>query len=89
MKKRVRSKDLLAEKEELVVKVLPTRLAVVRLQASMLQPSAHALVHRLLFAPSKGTRCFWSYTQVKSSTQEQAAARKQHASSTQSARKQP
>ena len=95
MKKRVRSKDLLAEREELVVKVLPTRLAVVRLQASMLQPSAHALVHRLLFAPSKGTRCFWSYTQVKSSTQQvQAArrtqaARKPHASRTQAARKPP
>ena len=95
MKKRVRSKDLLAEKEELVVKVLPTRLAVVRLQASMLQPSAHALVHRLLFAPSKGTRCFWSYTQVKSSSTQQvqaarrtqAAARKPHASRTQAASK--
>ena len=45
-----------------MVKVLPTRLAVVRLQASMLRLSAHALVHRLLFTPSQGSRCFWSFT---------------------------
>ena len=41
----------------------PTRLAVVRLQTSMLQSSTHALVQRLLFTPArKGVHCFWSYT---------------------------
>ena len=60
--RRARSKQLSYEHEELVVKVLPTRLAVVRLQASMLRLSAHALVHRLLFTPSQGSRCFWSFT---------------------------
>ena len=44
------------------MQVLPTRLAVVRLQASMLRLSAHALVHRLLFTRSSGARCFWSFT---------------------------
>ena len=62
--RRARSKELLQPGGDasLVVKVLPTRLAVVRLQASMLRLSAHALMHRLLFTPSTGVRCFWSFT---------------------------
>lgn len=63
LSRRGRSKELLptGAVEELVVKVLPTRLAVVRLQASMLRRSAHALVQRLLFTPPNGARCFWSF----------------------------
>ena len=48
---------------ELFVKVLPTKLVVVRLERSMLQASTHALVHRIMFAPRVAHRCFWSYTQ--------------------------
>lgn len=46
----------------LFVQVLPTTLVVVRLQFSMLQACAHALIQRMLFAPASGARCFWSYT---------------------------
>ena len=47
---------------ELFVRVLPTRLAVVRLHASMLTQSTHAIISRLLFTRSDGARsCFWSY----------------------------
>ena len=46
---------------ELFVRVLPTRLAVVRLHASMLTQSTHAIISRLLFTPSDGARSFWSY----------------------------
>ena len=51
------------DSDSLHIKVLPTTLVVVRLQRSMLQASTHALVHRILFAPPSGQRCFWSYTQ--------------------------
>jgi len=49
---------------ELFVKVLPTKLVVVRLERSMLQASTHALVHRIMFAPRVAHRCFWSYTHI-------------------------
>ena len=46
------------------MRVLPARLAVVRLPPSMLSPSAHALTRRLLFTPTSGAHCFWSYTHI-------------------------
>jgi hypothetical protein len=49
---------------DLYVRVLPTRLAVLRLPLTMLQPSAHALLSRLLFTPATDAHCFWSYTHV-------------------------
>ena len=52
--------DLRAGGESIFVKVLAVRLAVVRLQLSMLRASGHALVQRLLFAPPGAS--FWSFT---------------------------
>jgi hypothetical protein len=58
------SRELLDRGEGLFVRVLPTSLAVVRLQQAMLVPSVHALITRLLFTRSSGPRSFWSYTQT-------------------------
>ena len=60
---------------ELFVKVLPATLVVVRLQRSMLQASMHALVQRMLFCPSEGGSCFWSYTQCDDEVRREARKR--------------
>ena len=58
------SRELLDQGGGLFVRVLPTSLAVVRLHRTMLVSSTHALITRLLFTQSRGSQCFWSFTQT-------------------------